>query len=584
MGIMSSSTVINQALGYLQCYSWGKLWRGVREFYPKTHASKTLTPLVKSQLLGLKALLLAGWWQAQSQADALIPALEPFKNDHLVYFCLYYVLMVKNDQPALDALKQCRPDNMPLWMRQWLKLEYLGRSSQDAKQIELVQSLLIKTSTITNLPSFVKVALLQSLAHNHVNLKFLQQLIDEQNWVESDDPLILIICLRANQIVLPVVQDRLQAANKEIAKPSYLNLLQANQLFSETKLSKALLAYDKLMPSGFADMTSLQTWLMLSTSLPEGQLGSLKRIEFAKSIAPTDLATQGTLTVYALIEHWLNGDFSEGEALLYQYNEYQYLSVNMAAKNSQALFIYLLSLRSVLKNIPELYATNNTAAANTVPNLAVNRLYTFGESDSLTLNNLHLAFENTTFVGQTHFVMGIKMYHLACPLSSYHSTLLAARLAKVPEGASLLFTLGEIDTRPDQGIWKNSHCKGEDFKPIVHETVQGYIHYLQKILGNKYPQRVILQGIPAPNYPFIGDKDPGDIPLFLAMIHYTNTVLKQAALSAGFSFLDVYGATVDPNTGRGKSELYLDGYHLTPMFYQEAWQWLESPNLTPSKG
>jgi len=176
--------------------------------------------------------------------------------------------------------------------------------------------------------------------------------------------------------------------------------------------------------------------------------------------------------------------------------------------------------------------------------------------------------------------MGIKMYHLARPQVSYHAELLQARLASIPKHAHLLFTIGEIDARPDEGIWKNSHHKGQHYAPIVDATVSGYICYLQQSLSDKTPASVTIQGIPAPNYEFKNSKDPVDAEQFLAMIRYLNQQLRKQAIQASFHFLDVYGATTDDTTGKSNGQYHIDEYHLKPIFYSGADKWLVDQNFS----
>jgi hypothetical protein len=133
---------------------------------------------------------------------------------------------------------------------------------------------------------------------------------------------------------------------------------------------------------------------------------------------------------------------------------------------------------------------------------------------------------------------------------------------------------GWIEARPDEGIWKNSYRKGQPYAPVVDATVTGYIRYLHNALKDKAPASVTLQGIPAPNYTLKAAKDPGDTEQFLAMVRDLNNCLKAQALQAGFRFLDVYTATVDPDTGKSNGHHHIDGYHLKPSFYANADQWL----------
>ena len=100
---------------------------------------------------------------------------------------------------------------------------------------------------------------------------------------------------------------------------------------------------------------------------------------------------------------------------------------------------------------------------------------------------------------------------------------------------------------------------------------------MQRTLVGHQLASITVQGIPAPGYAFEEDKDPGDIPGFVAMIRAVNDCLRAKSLAAGFNFLDVHAATVGAD-GRGNGRWHLDGYHLSPAFYRQAQDWLRSPN------
>jgi hypothetical protein len=554
---MSQHPVIDQSLTLLKTYQWGTLWKVVRTITPQTPVTERLPQPVKLQLLALKALMLAGWWESPHLTDELMPELYGAQTDPLVHFGCRYALMAKGDIQGLKELEKRQPAQMPVWMTEWLQLEFLGRSLQDKAQIQLVSRILKRHKG--TLPDWVKVALLQSLAHARANLRFLQRLIEQQRWCQSQDPLTLALCLRARTITLPQLTEQLSQP-----LPPYLLWRQANQYWAEIRLLQAFAAYDQLMSSYLADITTLQRWLTLAVSLPEGRKSLLKRVNAAQAIAPDDPMTQGILASYGLIAHWLNGDMQAAYDVVARHHEVQHLPVNDLTKNAQIFFRYVLSLCVAWQHNPGLYQT-----APALPGLHI-----LGESHSLSIANVGITLGDQTFIGKAHFLMGIKMFHLARPQASYHASLLEARLATLPQQAHLLFTIGEIDARPDEGIWKNSYCKGQPYTPVVDETVNGYIRYLVNALKDKDTASVTLQGIPAPNYTFKAAKDPGDSEQFLAMIRDLNNCLKAKALQAGFRFLDVYTATVDPNTSKSNGHHHIDGYHLKPSFYANADQWL----------
>jgi len=136
-----------------------------------------------------------------------------------------------------------------------------------------------------------------------------------------------------------------------------------------------------------------------------------------------------------------------------------------------------------------------------------------------------------------------------------------------------MFTIGEIDTRPDEGIWQVHLKKEKNLDEIIDNTVGGYIDFLYENLKDKQLSSITIQGIPAPAYPLKDDKDPKDEVGFLAMIKQVNEKLKELTIQKGWNFLDVYNATVGED-GKSNKKWHIDGYHLQPIFYTEAEKWL----------
>jgi hypothetical protein len=141
-----------------------------------------------------------------------------------------------------------------------------------------------------------------------------------------------------------------------------------------------------------------------------------------------------------------------------------------------------------------------------------------------------------------------------------------------------MFTIGEIDTRPDEGIWQVHLKKEKPVDEIINDTVGGYIEFLYENLKDKDLSSITIQGIPAPAYELTGDKDPKDEKGFLEMIKKVNDKLKELTLQKDWNFLDVYSATVGED-GKSNKKWHIDGYHLSPVFYpSEADKWLVKPH------
>jgi len=79
-------------------------------------------------------------------------------------------------------------------------------------------------------------------------------------------------------------------------------------------------------------------------------------------------------------------------------------------------------------------------------------------------------------------MMGTKMWHLADPKANRFKSKLHDHLKEIDLAAPLLFTIGEIDCRPEEGIWKIHKKSGRAATVLVKNTVNGYLKYLNDAL------------------------------------------------------------------------------------------------------
>jgi hypothetical protein len=108
---------------------------------------------------------------------------------------------------------------------------------------------------------------------------------------------------------------------------------------------------------------------------------------------------------------------------------------------------------------------------------------------------------------------------------------------------------------------------------IISNTIEKYLDCIgSKVKLRKFAS-ITVQGVPAPAYPLIGRRDPGDKEAFLTMIKKVNDTLKASVKLRGWFFLDVYAATVGVD-GCSNFKWHLDQNHLNPLFYSEAKRWI----------
>ena len=537
----------------LHSYRWPELWQVVRHLQPEPGAQRT-------PALAIKALLLAGWWQEDEQAQACVAAYPGRITDPLTHFALSYATMCLTDAPRYTTLRRYPPRQQAPWMRQWLELEMLGRSGKTPEQISLLRQFI---PTGKQPPVWVCVALLQSNESSCTDVGSLLDWLQAQppGFREQDLPRALAArCGMANAWMRGEEDEPFEKMPPPVLYRCAMHMRAHGQLV------EALRAFDVLARTVFVDLSALQAWLGLACSIPQGWAALGERTQFAVNLVPRSLTIQGTVACYALIAAWLRGDMAQSGAIVERFVEYLKLPKSPLIRNSQVFFFYVGKL--------QLFRQENQALYLATPSASAQALVALGESHSLTLSGVYGPWLGETCKALSAFVMGVKMHHLAEPTSSYQGECVRLHLeALKAKPVHLLLTIGEIDCRPDEGIWPLHRKTGQPLDALIERTVSGYIDFLQRTLVGHQLASITIQGIPAPGYAFEDDKDPGDIPGFVAMIRAVNERLRSQALAAGFRFLDVYAATVGED-GRGNCRWHLDGYHLSPAFYRQAQDWL----------
>jgi tetratricopeptide (TPR) repeat protein len=202
-------------------------------------------------------------------------------------------------------------------------------------------------------------------------------------------------------------------------------------------------------------------------------------------------------------------------------------------------------------------------------------LAVIGESHSLAAHRTNIKIGQNIYRCQSYWIYGIKMWHLAQPEAHPIEHQITTIINMLPSETPVMFTIGEIDCRFDEGIWVTAKKQSTDCRVLIEKTVGGYLDWLEVIVGQR---NIIIQGVPAPNYPLDEEENSSeDIADFLKMIALINQRLMFHSLAKGWQFLDIYGATVSEN-GRSNQQWHIDGNHLQPNFYAQAERWIVQNN------
>ncbi len=204
------------------------------------------------------------------------------------------------------------------------------------------------------------------------------------------------------------------------------------------------------------------------------------------------------------------------------------------------------------------------------------KLIVIGDSHALSVVGVVFDFLGKKRCAHSRLIAGIKMWHVGQAQKNEHRACLAEQFTDLPTGEDLLICIGEIDCRPDEGIWVARRKRGGALNDFVANTVAVYLRVLAELVPVCRPASVTIQGIPAPAYLASVNHSFEEVTEFLSMIAAVNRFLEDGALANGWNFLDVYAATRGED-GVSHRHWHLDGSHLKPGFYRCAEQWLKRP-------
>lgn len=195
-------------------------------------------------------------------------------------------------------------------------------------------------------------------------------------------------------------------------------------------------------------------------------------------------------------------------------------------------------------------------------------LYVVGDSHCLSVHNQIVNYHGERLQCKALWIEGCKQWNLGRACDNQYKYAFDVMLRSIPLNSTLLLTIGEIDCRFNEGIFKvwgkNPEQKLGD---IVATTIASYLEYIAKV-SSEHGYRIIVCGVPATNA-MLQDLAPEMTGHYIWMIGEFNAILRKESSERGMGFLDVYSMT---NAGNGVANQYwhLDDCHLRPDAYVEA--------------
>jgi hypothetical protein len=540
---MSAVNEFNRAFSHFENGDWGEAWVIVKNDSVTDESLGSLHQ--KTLIYALRTALIAGWWRLDEQAKEMLSQL-PYNEatDPYLLFLITYSQLCLGENPSSSLLRKLESSSKK-YLYHWIKIEYLGRSASYSKQLVYISNL----TKFERLSTWIRVALIRSLDHPQVAKSHLRNIIDSLRYPSEkpklDDSLRYMIDLNDSKLDCP--ESLLARASFDMAKG---------------ELSSALRGYDRLAKIKYLDVSIIFQWLNLSVSFSKGHFSLQNRIDYVLDFIPDDLHLRASVSSYGLIYYWISGEPQKAHSILQTCYQAMYVESDQNYKSALSFLVFVTRLYSLKQHNQSLYPTLRPAKSIVV----------IGESHSLSLSHLNIKIRDNGYRCTSAIVIGTQMNHLANPDSSHRAACVEAHIKENHACDAYLFTIGEIDCRPDEGIWKTSQNKKADIKNLINKTVEGYLCFIRSMIPRSSHQLIVVQGIPAPNYMHLFELG-NDLDKFLNMIEEVNRHLQEKCKIHNFKFLDVYSATVDASR-KSNDKFHIDKYHLSPLFYSLTDQFL----------
>lgn len=523
--------------------------------------------------LNFQAMILADHYRSAPEAhEALIAGAGVCGDaDPYAVYAAAYARMALGEVQAVPAgiQKLQKIHHRPHYLGQWLLIEHTGRARQFAQQAKLAE-LALKHEKHSK--DWVFHALLRSLDQENPDWAPLRKLLAK---IKDNSPLLHLLRWRVAQNTPQVERiAHLAKLAQHYPQSAPIHVQLATMYFNTGQGRNALAVLDYVTELDALDAGMIGRQLALAMMLPDTIGITESKLMLVMQQVPQTIRQLGIVASYLLVFYWLTGRLADAYETVKTHFSFTQLEDCDHDRSARVFFNYVVGLCVHWQDNQGIYQGRGQP------------LIVIGESHSLSPHMTTFPLLGIHCRAQAAFIMGCKMFHLASESGTVYQEAFEAHLAALDSNVWLMFAIGEIDCRPEEGIWPAARKSGKNLHEFIHETVDGYLSFICESIAQYKFKKIIIQGVPAPGYALTEKRDPGDIPAFLQMIHAVNERLKAGCLAQGWEFLDVYAATAN-ESGTGNGQWHLDGWHLKPSFYQVADQYLsgsESKNIELTLG
>lgn len=324
-----------------------------------------------------------------------------------------------------------------------------------------------------------------------------------------------------------------------------------NVLKEQGQLDLALDAYSNAinLKYDFCDAYYNRGLILINLDLLDEAEKSMEMAIITSTKADIKFAAQ----TYLAVINYLNSDFYKSRELTKLNKKYLNISDHFRIEKTYCEFIFILldwrdknPIRSDLKKI----------------------IYVLGESHSLSYHDTPVQFKQEDFICKSMWIPGCKQWHLGSSDNNLYKKNFMLVSSKIPEKSIVLFSIGEIDCRINEGIlyYCSKHTQLNP-KDVAKDTISNYLKFLKPVIDN-HSWVPIISGIPRPNTAHLNLSEYDDNN-FKEFISFFNSYLKLESLKLGFHFLDVHLLTSQKSVNMDVN-WHIDSHHLFPSAISEA--------------
>ncbi len=190
-------------------------------------------------------------------------------------------------------------------------------------------------------------------------------------------------------------------------------------------------------------------------------------------------------------------------------------------------------------------------------------VHMIGDSHNLSYTDTVITFSGIKHKVISHLIMGCKAWHLAQSGMNQFKASFDCAIQQLPHGATAIISIGEIDCRPDEGIFPAHKKYQTDLKSSIESLANDFVEHVVNKAGER-ELKLIFYGVPAP-HSSLSHLSCHDRQTFLQAVELFNSSLAKSAASAHCRFIDVYRQTVTED-GVAHGRHHIDAFHLSPDF------------------